>query len=164
LDMKGLQGAGETRIAAASRVPPVYLAISEGLSGSSLNQGNYGMARRQFADGFLRPQWRDFCACVTKFASVPPGSRLWRDESEVAFLREDEKDAAEIFQNQATSIRTLTDGGYEPSSVVAAVKAKDPGLLKHTGLMSVQMKEPGAEDAMESEQPSPAGGQETTDE
>ncbi len=73
-----------------------------------------------------------------------PGTRLWYDSRDVPFLREDEKDAAEIKATEATTISTLIDGGFEPGSVVKAVTASDYGLLVHTGLVSVQLQVPGA--------------------
>ena len=45
---------------------------------------------------------------------------------------------------KAQTIRTLTDGGYEPESVIAAVEAEDITLLKWTGLVSVQLQPPGS--------------------
>lgn len=73
----------------------------------------------------------------------PSGSQLWVDSRDIPFLREDRKDAAEIQQLKATTIRTLTDGGYEPTSVIAAVEAEDMTLLRWTGLLSVQLQPPG---------------------
>lgn len=147
LDFKAIQGSGETRIALASRVPSVLLQNSEGLSGSSLNAGNFSSARRQFADMFMRPQWRSACACLSKFAAVPVGSELWFDESAVSFLREDEKDAAEIMGMKAGALRQLVEGGFDPATAIAAVNANDIQLLSHTGLLSVQLQEPGAQGA-----------------
>lgn len=145
LDFKATQGAGETRIAAASRVPAVILGISEGLQGSTLNQGNYAMARRLWADAFLRPHWRSATAALETLVPVPQGSRLWYREDAVAFLREDADAAANILQTNAATIRQLVDGGYEPSSVVEAVDLQDLTRLVHTGKLSVQLQEPGAE-------------------
>ena len=139
LDFKATQGAGETRIASRARVPAVILGISEGLAGSSLNAGNYGMARRQFADGFLRPHWRSACAALSSLITVPDGQQLWYDEGHVAFLREDEKDAAEITQIQAAALRQLVDGGFDPTSAIDAVNSGDLRMLEHTGSLSVQL-------------------------
>jgi phage portal protein BeeE len=144
MQFKELQGVGETRIAAASEVPPVLLGISEGLAGSSLNQGNYAMARRQFADMFLRPQWRSACACLASIVPPPDGSELWIDESEIGFLHEDAKDAAEIGQVNAGTIRQYVDAGFTPESAVLAVNAGDVTLLEHTGLVSAQLLPPGS--------------------
>jgi hypothetical protein len=57
LDFKVTQGAGETRIAAAAGVPPVIVGLSEGLQAATYS--NYSQARRRFADGTMRPLWRN---------------------------------------------------------------------------------------------------------
>lgn len=145
LDFKATQGAAETLIAANSGVGAIIAQLSEGLSGSSLNQGNFNAARRRFADMTIRPMWRMAAGSLTKFANVPSGSRLWYDARDVAFLQEDAKDAAEIASVKANIIRTLTDGGFDPSSAVAAVEADDFTLLEHSGLTSVQLLPPGTE-------------------
>lgn len=142
IDFKSVQGAGETRIAAAAGVGAIIARFSEGMQGSSLNAGNYGAAKRQFADMTLRPNWRSFAAAIEKFAEVPGGARLWPDTRDIAFLKEDEQTAAEILSQQATSIRTLTDAGFEPDSVIKAVAADDITLLKHSGLYSAQLLPP----------------------
>ena len=144
LDFKATRGAGETRIAAASGAGAVVAMLSEGMQGSSLNSGNYNAAKRQFADMTLRPLWRSASAALSKFAPPASGSRLWYDVRDIAFLQQDQKDASEIQSNKAQTIRTLTDGGFEPASVIAAVEAEDFTLLSHTGKLSVQLQEPGA--------------------
>lgn len=143
LDFKIVQGAGESRIAAAARIHPAIVGLSEGLQGASLNAGNFGAARRLVADGFLRPAWRNFAGSMETIVPPPAGSRLWFDEYGIAFLREDRKDAAEIQQIKAITIRQLIDAGYEADSVVKATEAEDMSLLKHSGLFSVQLQEPG---------------------
>lgn len=147
LDFKNVQGGGETRICSAARVPAVVAGISEALGGSSLNQGNYGMARRQFGDGFGHPHWRMVCAALAKLLSPQAGADLWYDASEVSFLREDHKDAAEERNLNAAAIRQLVDGGFDPETVVAAVVSGDLSQLQHTGKLSVQLQEPGASPA-----------------
>lgn len=144
MDYKAVQALGETRIAAAARVPAVVLGISEGLSGSSLNQGNYGMARRQFGDGYLRPMLREVAGAFAPLLQVPSGARLWYDDRYISFLHEDRKDAAEIVQSDAVSARQLVEAGYDPSSVVDYINSGDITLLVHTGKLSVQLQEPGA--------------------
>lgn len=145
LDLKSVQGAGETRIAAAAGVHPVIVGLSEGLQGSSLNAGNYGQARRRFADGTMHPLWQNMAGSMTPLLSPPPGSRCWYDARDVPFLREDRKDAAEIQRIKAASLRQLVDAGWEPESVVAAVEAEDMTLLRHSGLYSVQLQPPGTQ-------------------
>jgi phage portal protein BeeE len=143
LDFKMVQGAGETRIAAAARIHPAIVGLSEGLQGASLNAGNFAAARRLVADGFLHPYWANFAGSMQTLVPPPPGSRLWYDPRDVPFLREDRKDAAEIQSIKAQTIRTLTDGGYEPASVIRATEAEDMSLLVWTGLVSVQLQPPG---------------------
>ena len=145
LDMKSVQGAGETRIAAAAGVPASYLGISEGLAGSALNAGNYGAARRRFADGTIRPLWRAAADALQTLVPAPdPATRLWYDDRDVSFLQEDVLDSAEIKQKDAMTMRTLVDGGFDPQSVIDAVTAGDLTLLRHTGTVSVQLQPPGS--------------------
>jgi phage portal protein BeeE len=158
LDFKNTQGANETRIAADSGIHPVILGLSEGLAGSSLNAGNFNAARRLTADKALRPLWRMAAAALETVIRVPTGARLWYDDRDIAFLREDRKDLAEIQATEAQSIRTLLDAGWEATSVVAAVQAQDWSLLTHSGLFSVQLQPPGAGDPAPAGQEPPAQG------
>ncbi|MFE7868840.1 phage portal protein [Micromonospora humida] len=151
LDFKATQGAGETRIAAASGVHPVVAALSEGMAGSSLNAGNFNAAKRLVADRTLRPLWRGACAALSSIVPAPDGAELWFDERDISFLQEDRKDAADIEFVKAQTVRQLIEAGFEPRSVVAAVEAEDMNLLRHTGMTSVQLQPPGAG------QPTPAG-------
>lgn len=151
LDFKATQGAGETRIAMLGRVPAPLLQISEGLAGSSLNAGNFGMARRIFADSWIYPTLQDLCSAVSSIIRVPGDAELWFDTADMPLLREDAKDAAEITQVQAATIGQLVRDGYTSDSVKAAVVANDMSLLVHTGLVSVQLQVPGST-------PTPAGG------
>jgi phage portal protein BeeE len=145
LAFKAVQGAGETRIAAAAGVPASILGISEGLAGSALNSGNYTAARRRFADGTIRPLWRAASASLQNIVLPPDGgSRLWYDERDVSFLQEDVLDAANIKQRDANTMRTLIDGGFDPQTVVDAVTTGDMTRLVHTGQLSVQLQKPGA--------------------
>lgn len=146
IDFSAVQGAGETRIAAAAGVPPVIVGLSEGLKAATYS--NYGQARRRFADGTIHPLWQN---AAGSFGNVlrPPGGgtsgavRLWYDSRDVPFLREDARDAADIQGVQSRTIRTLVDAGYTPESVMAAVTSSDWSLLVHTGLFSVQLQAPG---------------------
>ena len=108
LKLTATQGAGETRIAAAAGVPATIVGFSEGLSGSTLNAGNYGSARRRFGDGTLRPLWRKTCTALSRVLAKPGGvNRLWYDDRDVAFLQEDVKDDADIRSSRAQTIRAL---------------------------------------------------------
>lgn len=142
LDFRATQGAGESRIAADSGVPPIIAGLPEGLSAATYS--NYGQARRQFGDLWARPMWAEAAGALQSIFPPKAGARLWYDDDGIPFLREDQKDEADILGVDGATIRTLTDGGYEPDSVVAAVRARDFSLLKHSGLLSVQMQPPGA--------------------
>lgn len=142
MDFKSVQGHGETRIAAAAGVPPIIVGLSEGLEAATYS--NYGQARRRFADGTMWPLWRNLAGSMARIVNVTPGTELWIDDHGIPFLREDEKDAAEIQQMNASAIRQLVDGGFDPASVVEAVTAGDLRRLNHSGLVSVQMQTPGS--------------------
>lgn len=144
LDFKALQGAGETRIINAAGLNAVVVSASEGMQGSSLNAGNYGAARRAVADRTFRPLWRNAAGSLQTL--VPPprqGARLWFDDRDIPFLRDDASDVASIQASEAVTIRQLVDAGYTPDSVVAAVNANDWSALQHSGLYSVQLQAPG---------------------
>lgn len=145
LAMKATQGHGETRIASAAGVPAAVVGISEGLAGSALNSGNYGAARRRLSDGTIRPLWRSAAGALSTLTPPPDAaSRLWYDDRDVPFCQEDVLDSAEILSRNATTVRTLVDGGFDPDTVVDAVVTGDMTRLVHTGKLSVQLQSPGA--------------------
>lgn len=149
VDFKVTQGAGETRIAAVAGVPPTIVGLSEGLQGSSLNAGNYQQARRRLADGTMRPLWHGFADSMSTIVKAPNGAQLWYDDRDVPFLQEDVKDDAEIQQLQAITVRQLIEAGYEADAALDYVNTGDLNKLrgKHTGLVSVQLQEPGTGDS-----------------
>lgn len=141
LDFAVTQGHGETRVCAAGGVPPIIVGLSEGLQYATYS--NYGQAKQAFGDLFLRSQWRSFCGAMAPIVDAPSDSVLWYDPKDVAFLRED---ATAIAARQTSEMATMTSGistGFTPESVVAAVMADDWSLLKHSGLVSVQLQPPG---------------------
>lgn len=142
LDYKSVQALGEARLAAAAGVPAAIVGFSEGLQGSSLNAGNYGQARRRFADGTLRPLWRSAVGALSTIINVPGDAELWYDDRDVSFLREDARDAAQIFEIRARTIAQLVREGFTAESAIAATLAEDERLLVHTGLLSVQLQPP----------------------
>ena len=148
LDFKVTQGAGETRLAQAAGVPPVVAGLSEGLQGSSLNAGNFGQARRQFADTTLSNLWRNAAGSLEVIVPPPGGARLWYDTRDIPFLREDEKDEAEIQSTQAQTIKALVEAGFEPDFILDAVGNLDFSLLKgrHSGMFSVQLQPAGVKE------------------
>lgn len=152
IDFKNVRGGGETRIAAAAGVPPVIVGLSEGLAAATYS--NYGQARRRLADGTAHPLWANLAGSLDHVITKPRSRfnsnddvRLWYDSDDVPFLREDEKDAAEIDKVRAETISTLITAGYVPESVISAVTAGDFRLLQHTGLTSVQLLPPGVSGA-----------------
>jgi phage portal protein BeeE len=143
IDFKAVQGAGETRIAAAAGTPPVIVGLSEGLDAATYS--NYGQARRRFADGTMSPLWGDVAEAFAPIVDVPSGARLWFDPKGISFLQEDMKDRADIQVAQASAIKQLVDAGYEAGSVVDAIMADDMSLLVHSGLFSVQLQPAGTD-------------------
>ena len=143
LDLAGVQGRNETRLSVLSRVPAALLGISEGLAGSSLNAGNFGMARRIFADSWVYPSLQDLAHSVAPVVKVPADAELWFDTADMPILREDAKDAADIEAVKAVTITSYVKEGFTPESAVAAVQGQDVTLLKHAGLVSVQLHPPG---------------------
>jgi hypothetical protein len=144
LDFKIVQGAGETRMAAAAGVHPVLVGLSEGMQGAALNAGNFNSARRSTADTTMWHLWSNVAGSLETIAPPPGGARLWVDP-DMPFLREDRKDAAEIKQIRATTLNTYLTAGYTPDSAVKALVAEDESMLKHSGLLSVQLQEPGSQ-------------------
>lgn len=147
LDFKVTQGAGETRICAAGGVPPIIVGLSEGLQASTYS--NYGMARRKFGDHWARPQWRSACAALASVVKTPGGSgtgtvRLWYDDRDIAFLREDEADRAAILKENMLAIESAVRAGFDPATALVAVVSGDLLTMKHTGLYSVQLQPPGS--------------------
>jgi phage portal protein BeeE len=142
IDFKQTQGAGETRISMLSRVHPVILGASEGLQGSSLNAGNFGAARRMWADTWIYPTLADLAAALAPMVRVPADAELWTNTRDMPILREDAKDAADIESTKAATIVKLSTSGFTRESAVAAVMAQDMSLLKEDpNWVSVQLQQ-----------------------
>jgi phage portal protein BeeE len=139
LDFKAVQGAGELRISAAAQVPPVLLGLTEA------KYAEYPHARRRFADGTMHPLWASAAGALGQIMpTFGKDSRLWYDADDIPFLREDEKDAAEITQTRATTLASLISAGFTPESAAKfLMTADDFRVLEHTGLYSVQLQKPG---------------------
>lgn len=145
LDFAITQGKGESRLASAAGVPPSWVGFSEGLQGSALNAGNFNSARRRFADGTMHHLWSNAVASLEPLISRPhPSVSLWYDLRGVPFMREDAKAAADVQTSQAATIGQLVNNGFTAESAVAAVRNNDWTLLKHTGLLSVQLQPAGS--------------------
>ncbi len=139
MDFKNVQGFGETRIAAVSQVPPIIAGFSEGLS--SATYSNYHQARRKFGDHFARPQWRSVSEALEPLLSVPSNSRLWYDDRDIPFLREDQGDEAKIRQTDGITVRQVLEAGFDPDAAVEYALTGNLSVLKgqHTGLVPVQL-------------------------
>lgn len=146
LDYKAVQGAGETRIAAAAGVHPVIVGLSEGLAGSSLNAGNYRAAVRNFGDGTCTHLWQVTTASLQNLVTPPSGTRLAVDKRLIPFLAEDAKDLADIQRINAIALRQMVDAGWKPDVAVEYLRSNDIGKLLggHSGLFSVQLQPAGA--------------------
>lgn len=160
LDFKVTQGAGETRIANAAGIHPAVVGLSEGMQGASLNAGNFQAAKRSTAQTTLRPLWRKASGSLEVLVPPPAGgpARLWYDERDIEFLREDEKDAAEIRNKDAQTLETLTRAGAEWDAAVDYVTSGEVTKLRgqHSGLFSVQLQPPGAAAPEPEPEPAPA--------
>jgi phage portal protein BeeE len=145
LDLRSTLGSGETRISMLSRVPAAVLGNYDGLAGSSLNAGNFGQARRNFADGWLYPTLQSAAAALAPIVQVPRDADLWYDTADMPFIRDDALDLASVQAKQAEALNTLITAGYDPASAQDALTANDIQKLKHTGLVSVQLQVPGSQ-------------------
>ena len=129
MDFRVTIAAGETRLAVASGVPAAILGNSEGLSGSSLNAGNFSAARRLFVDTTIRDLWAKATPSLARLITPPQGAKLVIDDRHIPFLREDARDDAEIRAKDAQTIRNLTDAGFEPDAVTEFVRTGDHAKL-----------------------------------
>lgn len=137
MNFNSVQAAGENRILIASGVPGIVVGAKEGLSAATYS--NYEQAMRRFSDLTMRPLWRSVCAALAKFVEVPKGNRLWFDVSDIAALRQGEKERAETSFIKAQAVGELVKAGYEPNSVIAAIDANDLSLLKPNNLVPKQL-------------------------
>jgi phage portal protein BeeE len=136
-----VQAAGENRILLASGVPGIVVGAKEGLAAATYS--NYEQAMRRFADLTMRPLWRSACAALAQLVEVPAGAQLWYDTSDIAALRQGEKERADTALVRATAAETLLRAGYEPDNIPAALDSGDFTLLTHSGLFSSQLMPPG---------------------
>ncbi len=156
LDFAVTQGHGETRVCAAGGVPPIIVGLSEGLQYATYS--NYAQAKQAYGDMFLRSQWRSLCGAIAPLVNVPGDSTLWYDSKDVAFLREDSQAIAARQTSEMGTIVAGISSGFEPDTVVQALMADDWSLLKHSGLVSVQLQPPGGPDPAADPNALPSGG------
>lgn len=139
-----VQEQSEAMMASAASVPVELVGFKAGKQGSSLQSGTYKEAKRRLADLTYRPLWRNVAGSLARLVTVPPGSELWYDDSDIPFLAEDKKDAADVLAIQATAINTFITAGMKPDAAIDAVISNDLSRLtgQHTGLYSVQLQPP----------------------
>ena len=135
-----LQAAGETRIAAASGVPPVIAGLQSGLDASTYS--NYANAVRLFSFR-TEARWQSAVAALSKFVDVPAGCRLWYSTANISAMQDAETERATAIKTFAEAASTFITAGFDPASVASALMAGDLSLLTHTGLVSVQLPNPG---------------------
>ena len=126
-----VQGAGETRIAAAAGVPPVIVGLSEGLQAATYS--NYQLAMRRFADLTSRPIWGGITGALASIIPLPDELELTYQDSQIPALQQDALDDAKIVNQKALTMATLVRAGYNPDEIPAAVEASDLTSLTHTG-------------------------------
>jgi Phage portal protein len=130
MNFSTVQAAGENRIIIASGVPGIVIGSKEGLMAATYS--NYEQAMRRFADVTMRPLWRSACACLSTLITVPDGSKLWYDVSDIAALRQGEKERADTTFVLAQAAAILVREGYDAKSVTAAVTSGDLTQLTWT--------------------------------
>ena len=127
MNFSTVQAAGENRILIASGVPGIVVGSKEGLMAATYS--NYEQAMRRFADLTMRPLWRSVCACLAKLVDVPAGSKLWFDTSDIAALRQGEKERADTMLVKAQAAAQLV-GKFEAGSILSAIDSGDIAQLK----------------------------------
>lgn len=135
-----VQGVGEVRIAAAAGVPPQLLGTQLGLKSSTFT--NYTQSFRFFADGTIRPLWRQMAGALETIVDVPAGARLWYDDRFVPALQQDAQDEANIYDANARTIGALIRAGFEPDAAVDAVSNSDLSALSgaHLGFLPTTLQ------------------------
>jgi len=128
MNFSTVQAAGENRIIIASGVPGIVIGSKEGLMAATYS--NYEQAMRRFADITMRPLWRSACACLASIVNVPAGAELWFDVSDIAALRQGEKEQADTMAVLAAAAKTFVEAGFTAETVVSALTAGDMTLLK----------------------------------
>jgi len=128
MNFSTVQAAGENRIIIASGVPGIVIGSKEGLMAATYS--NYEQAMRRFADLTMRPLWRGVCGCLSRLVAVPPRKRLWYDTTDIAALRQGEKERAETVLIKAQAAKALVEAHFTADTVTVAVEAGELSGLK----------------------------------
>ena len=144
---KEVIGHGETRMAAAAGIHPVVAGFSEAMQGASLNAGNFGQAKRNTVDKTMVFLWVTAANSLSVLVPEKSRKRLWYDDRDVPFTREDQEAIANILNVESGALLKLVREGFTPESIVTAMmKSGAKGSwdeLLHSGLLSVQLQPPG---------------------
>lgn len=141
--MKDLDSADVRRemhvaVAHAAGINPMAVGLME------VNYANVRESSRAISDRKIRYLWlRAVDAFRPLVGPAPAGATLWYDVSGVSALQADALDDAQVQAQQASTMVSLLNGGFEPDTVVSAVTTGDFTRLVHTGLVSVQLIPPG---------------------
>jgi hypothetical protein len=90
--------------------------------------------------------WNKVAPALETIVVPPAGARLVTDTRDIPFLQDDATDQAQVRQLNSQSILSLVNTGFEPDAAVAFCQTNDLAALmgKHTGMLSVQLQEPGS--------------------
>ena len=138
MNFSTVQAAGENRIVIASGVPGIVIGSKEGLMAATYS--NYEQAMRRFADITMRPLWRSVCACLSKLAVAPAGSRLWFDTCPTSPRCGRARRSAPRRCHHRRGGRGADPGRVRSESITVAVGAGDLSLLTHGGLPPVTVQ------------------------
>lgn len=138
LDSEKIRTQVHRDIAAAAGVPVVAAGIEQGTYANSKE------SNRALADRKIRYLWLRAVDAFRPLFPAPTGAELWYDATSVAALQSDAIDDAAVMVQQASTMRTLVDGGFRPDTVISAVTTGDLDKLIHTGLVPVQLQPPGS--------------------
>jgi hypothetical protein len=151
LDTEAVRKQVHLDITLSAGVPPIAAGIFEG------TYANAKESNRALADKKLRYLWLRAVEAFRPMFPGPTNAELWYDVSGVSALQSDALDDSAVMAQQANTMRTLVDGGFEPSSVTAAVTSGDMTKLVHSGNLSVQLlpagQAPGSGDQGETRNP-----------
>lgn len=142
MDFKSTQGHGEEIICAQLGVHPLIVGLSGAFSREPLSSESLTAAKDLLADKTLRPLWRSICTAYAPLVPEYTNARLWYDDRDIAFLRQDRQQLAQIRNLESTTLSSYVLAGFTPDSSIQAIKHNDITLLEHTGLFSVQLQPP----------------------
>ena len=133
LDSQEVRSQLHKDITLSAGVPPIAAGIWEG------TYANAKESNRALADKKLRYLWLRAVEAFRPLFPAPSGAELWYDASGVSALQSDAIDDATVMAQNAQTMRTLGDGGWDPDSVRDGVSKGDLSGIKHTGNLSVQL-------------------------